>query len=211
MTKLSLFHDLEKAKQLLAEAGWKDTDGDGILDKEIGGKRVPFKCEFLINAGNETRKNIALLLKEEAKKVGVEIDVRSLEWSSYLEKIKKHDIDIYYQAWVSPVPSPPDLKQIWHTSAYEGGGNYIGFGFETPESDKLIEQTRTELDEKKRNELYKKFQELLYEEMPCIFLVTGKNKIAIHKRFRGVEVSAIYPGYRLNTFWTPKELIKYKD
>ena len=204
-------YDLEKAKKLLEEAGWKDTDGDGLLDKEIEGKRVQFKCEFLVNAGNETRKNIALLLREEAKKVGIDVEVRSIEWSSYLEKIKKHDFDIYYQAWVSPVPAPPDLKQIWHTSAYEGGGNYIGFGFNTPESDKIIEQIRVELDPKKRNKLYKRFQEILYEEVPCIFLVTGKNRIAIHKRFRGVETSAIYPGYKVNTFWTPKELIKYKE
>ncbi len=204
-------YNLEEAKKLLKEAGWEDTDGDGILDKEIEGKRVPFSCEFMVNAGNDVRKNIALLVKEEAKKVGIEIKVKSLEWSTYLEKIKKHDFDMYYQAWVSPSPTPPDLKQIWHTSSYEGGGNYIGFGFTTPESDKIIEEIRQTLDEEKRNQLYRKFQEILYEEMPCVFLTSGKNKIVIHKRFRGVYVSANYPGYKVNTFWTPQELILYKD
>ena len=201
-------YDLEKAKKLLEEAGWKDSDGDGILDKIIDGKKVDFRCEFAINQGNETRKQIALIVQQEAKKVGIEIEIASYEWSVYLDKAKKHDFDIMYVAWIG-TPSPPDLKQIWHTESWAGGSNYIGFGFNTPESDQIIEAIRRELDEKKRNELYKRFQEILYEEMPCVFLFSVPERIVIHKRFRNVKPSAMRPGYDVHNFWTPKECIKY--
>lgn len=197
----------ELAKKLLAEAGWKDSDGDGILDKIINGQKVDFRCEFAINQGNETRKNIALLIKEEAKKVGIDIQVQSYEWSVYLEKSKNHDFDIIYAGWISS-PEPPDLKQIWHTQSWrDKGSNYIGFGNE--ESDRLIELIQQELNEEKRNHYYRRFQEILYEEAPCVFLVTSKERIAIHKRFRNARTSALRPGYQAQTFWVPKEFVKY--
>jgi peptide/nickel transport system substrate-binding protein len=200
-------YDLNRAKQLLEEAGWKDTDGDGILDKIIDGKKVDFRCEFAINQGNETRKNVALLIREVAKKGGIDIQVQSYEWSVYLEKSKNHDFDIMYSAWISS-PEPPDLKQIWHTQSWrDKGSNYIGFGNE--ESDRLIELIQQELNENKRNDYYRRFQEILYEEVPCVFLVTSKERIAIHKRFRNARTSALRPGYQTQAFWVPKELVKY--
>lgn len=189
----NLKFDLAKAKELLKEAGWADSDGDGILDKEIEGKRVPLTLSFKYPQASATGKTIGLLMKEEAKRVGMEIDIISREWTVFLEETKKRDFDMYFAAW-SAAPTPDDLKQIWHTSSntYDGS-NKVGFG--TEETDKIIDEIRVTLDEAKRTELYMKIQEKISEDYPYLFLFVPKNCMAISKRFENIETYSIRPGY----------------
>ena len=189
--------DIEKAKQLLTEAGWKDTDNDGILDNVINGNKVKFEFNYLYNQGNDLRKAVGLLLQEEARKIGIIINVISQDWSIFLESTKQHDFDMYYGAWIS-TPIPSDHKQIYHTESYNGGSNYTGFG--NDETDALIDAIRLELDEDKRAILNKKFQAILHDECSYIFLYHPKEKIAIHNRFSNAEPSVMRPGYRLSGF-----------
>ncbi len=200
-------YDPQKAAMLLDEAGWKDTDGDGVRDKVIEGKKVPLEFEILTNAGNEVRLQVAQILKQEAEKVGFRVRISTLEWAVFLERTKKHDFDAYIGGWVGS-HNPQDLKQIWHTRSWaEGGSNYVGFGNE--ETDRLIETIRQELDSQKRDSLYRIFHRIVYEEQPYIFLTAPLERIAMHRRFRNAYVSAIRPGFFPAGFWTPKNLIRY--
>ena len=187
----------EKAKALLAEAGWKDTDGDGILDNIIDGEKVKFEMSYLYNQGNDTRKAVGLLFQEEARKVGIIVNVITQDWSIFLENTKQHDFDMYYGSWVNS-PTPDDPKQIYHTSSYNGGSNYTGFG--NVETDALIDSIRVELDEDKRAKLYHRFQEILHDECSYIYLYHPLEKIAIHKRFSNSDPSAMRPGFRVSGF-----------
>lgn len=189
-------YDPEKAKQLLAEAGWADTDGDGILDNTINGEKIKFEFTYLYNSGNDARKATGLLLQEECRKVGIKMDVIAQDWSIFLESTKNHDFDMYYGAWIS-TPIPNDHKQIFHTSSYNGGSNYTGFGNDY--TDALIDSIRVEIDEDKRAKLNHKFQEILHDECSYIFLYYPLERIAIHKRF-DVETSPMRPGYWLGGF-----------
>lgn len=192
-SELKLYpYDLEKAKSLLKEAGWEDTNGNGTVDKMIDGERVEFTTTFNYNQGNDTRKNVGLAMKEAARQVGVDIEVAPLEWSVYLERLKEHKIPMFYGAWVFD-PRPSDPKQIWHTESYNGGSNYTGFG--DAASDQLIDDIRSELDPAKRSALYKKWQELLHDEAAYIFLYTGGFQNGIHKRFTNLNEGARDPGY----------------
>lgn len=182
----------EKAKALLKEAGWEDSDGDGTLDKEIDGMRVPLNVEFIYNSGNDERKATALLFQEEARKVGVNVSVNTHEWSKYLDITKKHEFEMYYGAWISS-PVPNDPKQIYHRDSYNGGSNYTGFGNDA--SDALIDSIRVTLDEEKRNGMYKRLQAILHDEVSYIYLYAPTERIAIHKRFTNAEPSVMRPGY----------------
>lgn len=185
--------DVEKAKALLAEAGWKDSDGNGIADKIVNGEKVEMKLEFKYNNGNDTRKSIGILMKENAKRAGIEIEVVGREWTLYLEDIKRRDYMIACQGWIQG-PSLDDLKQIWHTeSDSPDGNNHVGFG--NAESDKIIEEIRVTLDETKRNELYKKIQQLIAADQPYIFIYSPKGRNVVHKRFTNAEPSMNRPGY----------------
>ncbi|MBN8703474.1 MAG: hypothetical protein J0M08_10435 [Bacteroidetes bacterium] len=183
----------EKAKQLLEEAGWKDTNGDGTIDKVINGEKTEFAIDFSTNSGNDMRKQIALMFQEEARKVGIKVNVGQQDWSVYLDNQKKHNFEIYFGAWISS-PSPNDFKQIFHSeSALNEGSNYVSFN--NAKADQLIDAIRVELDENKRAELNKEFQAILHEEVPYIFLFAPTERIAIHKKFTNAEASVMRPGY----------------
>jgi peptide/nickel transport system substrate-binding protein len=183
----------EKAAKLLDEAGWKDSNGDGIRDKMIDGERVELKLTYKYNQGNPIRKNIGLHLQEEAKLVGIEIEVVPREWTVYLEDIKRRDFEIMSLAWVQG-PGLDDLKQIWHTTNdTPDGSNRVGFG--TAESDKLIDQIRTTTDEKNRNELYLELQKMIYDAQPYVFICAPMERVAISRRFKQPITSSLRPSY----------------
>ncbi|MEO1433970.1 MAG: ABC transporter substrate-binding protein [Bacteroidota bacterium] len=184
--------DLEKAVEHFTAAGWSDSDGDGILDKEIEGERVDLKLECLYPSSAKTTEAGVLMFQEFAKKIGVTIEPRGLEFSVMLERLKAHDFEIYFGIWGSS-PLESDPKQIWHTDSYNGGSNYVGFGNER--SDELLEQLRTELDRSERAKIYFEVQQIIDDECPYIFMNATKNRIAISKKFTNVKSTGVNPGF----------------
>lgn len=200
-------YNTTKAKQLLAEAGWNDSNGDGTLDRVINGKRVDFTFTFLLNAGNEMRESIALLLIDEMKKVGIQAQAQKIEWSVFLENLKSNKFDAFIGAWVND-PSPSDLYQIWHSSQINNkGSNYVAFN--KPRADELIGLIRTEFDESKRMAYYREIQQIINDEQPYTFLWILKYPTAYNRRLQGVEFYTVRPGYILNNWWVPKGMQKY--
>jgi peptide/nickel transport system substrate-binding protein len=187
-------------KKLLAEAGWTDSDGDGVLDKMVDGKRVPLRFEIISNAGNDTRRSVGLALIDQMKRAGIDASFRDLDWSIMLDRVKKFDFDAVILGWQIPL-SPPDLYQVWHSSqAVPGGSNHIAY--KNPELDKLLEQYRVEFDPAKRKELYDRAQQIIYDDQPYTFLYMPTVVTAWDTRFRGV---AWYPSGStdLNEWWVP--------
>ncbi|MBM4263996.1 MAG: hypothetical protein FJ145_21565 [Deltaproteobacteria bacterium] len=202
----SIPYDPKKALELLAEAGWKDSDGDGILDKTIDGKKVPFRFEIKFNSGNTTRKSVALALQDELKKHGIGATVRELDWTVFLSEIKGRKYDAMILGWAMSV-TEPDAYQVWHSSqAANKGSNHIAY--KNPRVDKILEEYRREFDPKKRIELYREFQKILHDDQPYTFLFTPKSISAVSRRFRGVEVLPI-GGLRPLDWWTPAGAQKY--
>lgn len=190
-------YDPKAALELLKSAGW---EGDGQLKKD--GK--PFEFEFTISSGVKTYEQIAVILQENLKEVGITMNIRKLEWAVFLQKIEVGNFDACSLGWALGWESDP--YQIWHSSqAVEKGSNFIGFKNE--EADKLIEEARREFDSKKRIKLYHRLQEIIHDEQPYTFLFTGKALVAVSRRFQNVEV---YPmGLSSLYWWVPKNLQKY--
>lgn len=183
--------NIKKAKKILRESGWADTDGDGIIDKIIDGEKTAFSIRIDFNNGNLRRQKTGELFKEAAKKVGIEVEIIPLEWATYLDKHNKHDFELYVAGWVaSPMESDP--KQIWHTESYEGGSNYTGFG--TPKTDSLIEKLRITPEYEKRLPMYHQLQKAIDEERPYIFLLSKKNTVLISKKFTNAYGTGLRSG-----------------
>jgi peptide/nickel transport system substrate-binding protein len=198
--------DMEMGKKLLEEAGWKDTDGDGVLNKEINGKKTDFKFTFLSNT-NPVRKQILLVIVDALKKVGIIAEVQELEWSVYLDKTKKHEFEATYSAWTSPT-TPPDPFQIWHSSQSQGeGSNYISF--HNKKNDELIETYRDEMDESKRIAIIKEWQKLIYDEQPYTFLWSPRARYIYDKRFKNARWYNIQPSPTYSEWWVPAGQQKY--
>ncbi|MEP7233841.1 MAG: ABC transporter substrate-binding protein [Ignavibacteriota bacterium] len=178
--------DVAEAKRLLAEAGWGDSDGDGILDKVIDGKKTPFKFTFIVNAGNEVRKQVLLIVSEQLRKVGITADVQALEWSVYLENLHTHNFDATYAALAGNA-SEDDPYQTWHSSQTKNKGSNW-HSFINAEADKIMEENRTEFDFGKRKDLMKRFVEVMYDEQPVTFLWAQPQLMARVDRFDNVEL-----------------------
>lgn len=172
--------DPAKAKQLLAEAGFEDTNGDGVVDRD--GKKLSF--EILTNLGNKQREKTAVIIQRRLKEVGIETHIRTLEWASLLTNfIKPGDFDAVVMGW--GLGLDPDQYNIWHSSQQKPGQfNFIGYN--NPAVDKLLEQGRLEFDPEKRMQIYHEFAKVLYEDSPLVYLSAGYGLTAIHKRVHGI-------------------------
>jgi len=196
----------QKALALLSEAGWKDTDGDGILDKEIDGQRVPFRFEIKFNSGNDIRKSVALALQDELRKHGIDANVRALDWTIFLDDVRNHKFDAVILGWAMSV-NEPDAYQVWHSSQAENKGSNM-ISYKNPRVDAILEEYRRTFDEKQRIEQYREFQRILNLEQPYTFLFMQKAVSAVSRRFQGVEVLAS-GGLRPLEWWVPKAQQKY--
>ncbi|MGP8217690.1 MAG: ABC transporter substrate-binding protein [Bacteroidia bacterium] len=195
--------NIDTAKALLAAAGWKDSDGDGILDKVIDGKKTDFTIDFLSNSGNEQRKRVGLIFKEEARKAGISVNVIQQDNNIYMENLKTHHFEMYMYGWVLQ-PGPQDYKPIFYTtSALNKGSNFTCFG--DAESDALIDSIRMELDPVKSSQMIKRLQSIMHEQCGYIFLFAPEALIAINKKFSNAYPSPDIPCYWEAGFKTDKD------
>jgi len=184
--------DVNKAKELLALDGWKDTDNNGILDKQIQGKKTELRISLLVNSGSDERSAIAVLLKDWFAKAGIELEILTREWGTFIQAVVQKKFDLYYGAWNGEF-APDDHTQVFHTQQINGGSNFTSFG--NKQTDALIDSIKIELNETKRNEMYKRFQRIIYTDGSYLFLISANNNTAVSKKFDNVYFSSVHPGF----------------
>ena len=153
-------YDLDVAKKLLNEAGWKDSNNDGVLDKLIDGKKVELEITLFFAKGSKAGEKIATYFQEGARKAGVKIIILAKDGNVINEEKDKRKFEMVLSGWGSSSPAETDPKQIWHTSAdVDGGDNYVGFG--NAASDAVIEKLRVTIDPLERAKYYKELQQMI--------------------------------------------------
>lgn len=193
-------YDPETAADLLADAGWVDSDNDGVLDKD----GEPFTFEYLLPPGNTVIEEQAALIQRSFKQAGIDMQIRTFEWASFIEKIRSKDFDACRLSWAQPLESDP--YQIWHGSQAgpdKRGSNHVSFSDRL--ADELIEMLRVTLDEEKRERIHWSFQRILDREQPYMFLYAPKEFGAYHQRFQGVKWYALRPGFDLTEWYVPAD------
>jgi peptide/nickel transport system substrate-binding protein len=187
--------DPERAKQLLDEAGWKDSDGDGVRDKA----GTPLRFTLLLPVESPTMEPWGTRLQEELRKAGVRMDVSKIQFSVMYGRGQQHEFDAMAMnyAYTSKRMDPFDL---FHSSQTKGGLNWAAF--HDKEMDDTLDVMRSELDEAKRVPLDRRIQEIAYEQMPYIMLFRPRVNAIVHKRVRGVKTSVEW--YQLQDWWIPK-------
>ncbi len=195
--------DPAKAKALLADTGWKDTDGDGVLERN--GKKFAFTV--LTNAGNESRAKAAAIIQQHLAGVGIRMEIRALEWAAFVnEFVKKRKFDALILGWQTG--PEPDQFDIWN-STKTGPDELNHVGFADAEVDRLLEEGRRTFDMEKRKKAYFRIQEILAEEQPYVFLYAPEALPAFHKRFRGIEPAPAGIGYNFIKWYVPRAEQKY--
>ena len=196
-------YDPARAKKLLAEAGWEDSDGDGILDKD--GK--PFAFTIVTNQGNDLRVKSGEIIQRRFRDVGIDVKLRVIEWATFLKEfINPGNFDATILGWSSG--PEPDQYNIWHSS--KTGPRQLNFiGYNNPEVDDLLEKGRRTFDQEERGRYYGRFQEILAEDQPYTFLYVAEALPVVASRFQGIEPAAAGITYNFRDWYVPKEMQKY--
>jgi ABC-type transport system substrate-binding protein len=156
-------YDPEKARSLLAEAGWKPGP-DGILQKN--GERFSFT--LITNNGNEVRRDIATLTQDGLKQLGIEVKVELYEWAVFLKNhINKGDFDAMVLGW--SLGNGYDQFQIWHSSQTNPEQLNV-VGYKSEKADRLLDHIRQEYNRETIIRMAGDLQRTIYEDQPYLFL-----------------------------------------
>jgi peptide/nickel transport system substrate-binding protein len=196
-------YDLARAQALLAEAGWDTKGPDGVLVK--GGKRFAFT--LMTNQGNKTRAKAAEVIQKNLKAVGIDVSIRVVEWAAFLKEfVNPKKFDAVILGWT--IPRDPDAYDVWHSSK-TGPAELNHVSFKNDEADALIERGRRTFDQEERRKAYARFQEILAEEQPYVFLYVPDALPIVAARFRGIVPAPAGISYNFIKWWVPKSEQKH--
>lgn len=191
--------DLDRAETLLDEAGWIDRDNDGLRDREIDGRSVPF--EFTVVCSQQPMaQDICTLLQQSLDRIGVRVNVKPTEFTVLQQLLLEKRFDAAFGGWGTGT-DPDTSDNIWATNAGRNFGSYSN-----PEVDRLFVEGRTEVDRAKRAEKYARIQELLWEDQPYTWLYWRNSFYGFSKDLRGYVFSPrgpfhYSPGF--GSLWKP--------
>lgn len=175
-------YNIEKAKELLAEAGYPDG----------------FKTSIWIN-DNNARKDIATILQAQFKEIGIDATIDVFEWGAYLDRTAKGEHSLSIMGWVT-VTGDADygLYPVFHSSAHGRPGNRSFYT--NPEVDKLLDFARTSVNQEERLKAYEKVQEIVQEELPIYTMVNISHNVALQKGLKGfiINPTGYYELYKVN-------------
>ena len=183
--------DIKKSIALLEEAGWHDTNSNGIPDKVINGKLEELHLEVKIT-NKEEGIAISSILKENAKEAGFDIEIVIVDPSQIQQDARQKNFDLL-PLRIRAFPFVDDPYNIWHSdNDRQGGGNRSGF--RSAELDNIMEKLRRTDDSLAQVTLLKEFQQIIYDEQAGIFLYTPLERIVSSKRIQ-FPLSTLRPGY----------------
>lgn len=195
-------YDPEKALELLKNAGWEDTDNDHILDKD--GKKFSFS--LYLNKGDDMLVQCALLIQQFFLDIGVKITVETIPVLNFIANLNKKDFESGLMYIISGID--PDNNYIgWHSSQIKEGKNV--FSYRNQQVDRLLDEGRANLDQKRRKEVYYQFQNEMFEDPPGIFLFWREALTGINRRFRGIKIDPMGLLRNVHKWWVPKEEQRY--
>jgi len=197
----NLSYDPAAAKKLLAESGWDAAGPGSILEKKFKINSFfgyddteevrRFEFSLLINAGNKDRELCAKFIASELKKIGIKVNIETLEWKDFIKAIDATAFDAFALTW--SLGYDPDISSIWHSSQIPDperskfGLNSISY--RNAEVDKLLDEARQTLDQNERVKCYHRIHEIIIKEQPYAFLYIADTLYAVSKKIKNVKPS----------------------
>ena len=191
--------DLKAAAAKLDEAGWRDSDGDGVRDKVLAGDRVPLRFTLLSYGGSSEYEQLLAIWQEDLRSVGVDMQVEYLAWADLLQRMDARDFGAYTGAWVPGWDT--DLMQIWHSSEADKPQSSNRVGFRNEVADRIAEELRRTMEPGKRTELCHEFHALVHEEQPYTFFYQRRRPLVWRSTLTEPRTNLQWP-YQDPRFWS---------
>jgi peptide/nickel transport system substrate-binding protein/microcin C transport system substrate-binding protein len=196
----ALEYDQKLALKLLKEDGWVEAAGDKFLSKTINGKKT--LLSFTILEPDQEFVKYLTIFKEDAKKAGVDVNVKVVEWNSFVKLLDERKFEAVRLAWGGG-DLDWDPKQIWHSSSIaNSGSNFVGYN--NTKVDKLIDEARVQMDKKVRVKLLREVYKTIAEDVPYIFLFNGKFSYYAHNKRIAKEKDTYTYGIGSDYWWITK-------
>jgi peptide/nickel transport system substrate-binding protein len=174
-------YDPVEAKKLLVQEGWKDENKNGILEKD----NQEFKFKIYYPVGNPLREYAAVVIKNNLKAVGIEVTAEKMELGTFIDNLYDRQLDSWMAAW--GVPIPLELKPYWYSDPNIGVLNFACYG--NSEADEILDQLDARISNERKNEIVKKFQEVIHQDEPVSFLYWTPNIIVFNNRLKNLNVT----------------------
>ncbi|MFQ5728871.1 MAG: ABC transporter substrate-binding protein, partial [Waddliaceae bacterium] len=206
--------NIQRARKLLEEEGWYDSDGDGVVDKEINGKRIPFEFTLTYYVKNPTTKAICEYVAMAMKELRVKCRLNGVDIADLSAAFDEKSFDALCLGWALGTP-PEDPRQLWHSSGAKERGSSNAIGFVNAEADEIIEKLTFEENPKSRMQLYHRFHAIIHDEQPYTFLYAPKTALLYREYLQNVFIPAerqdLIPGADVaqpidSVFWIKKRM-----
>jgi len=198
-------YDPVLAQQLLADAGWKNDHGDGILYKD--GKRLTFSLVY--GSGNPNGEKSAELIQESLKRAGIDMQLSRLQFAQLVDKVNEWNFDAVMMGWTQDINGDP--WQLWNSADADVKKSSNFVGYKNAQVDDLMKQGRLEYDDEKRAVIYRQVHQLIHDDYPVCFLTNPKLITIVDDRFQNVKTFVPIPCMDPMTWWVPKPLQKYGE
>ncbi|HEX4963920.1 MAG TPA: ABC transporter substrate-binding protein [Thermoanaerobaculia bacterium] len=189
-------YDPAEARRILAAKGWKDTDGDGVLDKD--GK--PFSFELLTNAGNQLRTDATVMIQDQLKKVGVQAVPRQTEFNTLMSQTTQGKFAAAILGFT--MDTSLDMRSNFHSKSINDGADYVRYS--NPEMDRLIDTAAVQPDMLSQRPYLNQIQQLVHRDQPVTFLWESQRLTAVNKRVKDVRPTLAFSFFNLKEWWVEK-------
>jgi peptide/nickel transport system substrate-binding protein len=187
-------YDPAEARRILAAKGWRDSDGDGVLDRD--GKRFAF--ELTTNAGNQPRIDAMAIIQEQLKRVGIRVALRVLEFHTLVQQNNTGQFDATLTG--IGMDTSLDLRYGYHSGSIWPGGDNIA-RYVNPKVDLLIDRAADRADIADAAADLREIQQIIHRDQPLTFLWESQRLTAINRRIRGAQPNALFVLFHLEQWW----------
>ena len=181
-----------------AELGWVDTNSDGVIDKD----GVPFRFTLLTTAGNARRAKAGVIIQANLKAVGIDAQIEPLEMGTLFDRLRKRDFEAALGGWSASMYTDP--RSSWGANAEFNFSSY-----RNAQLDEAMAVAMAEPDGERSAPIFKKIQQIIYDDQPYTFLYWMDDIVAVHQRFQDPTIDILAPYRNLNRWSVPADQVKY--
>lgn len=188
-----LAYDPDRARRLLDEAGWTDSDGDGVRDRN----GQPLRFSLMTNQGNQPREDAVTLIRDYLEDVGVDVQPQIVEFHTMNALMGERDFDAVLGGW--GMPTTLDLRYAFHTDSIAENANYMGYS--NPEVDRLVEEMEQLPDIEEAGPILDRLQVLIHEDQPMMLLWESQRINGVRTRVKNVQSNLLSSYFDLEEWW----------